>query len=312
MPSARSPFSTSATAGRGSPRRVPRPRRSSLRRSRRRRRCPPAARSAGRRGRAGSPPKPATADRSLRAARRLRGRDPRPVVARAPVDLGYGDPMDFELSEELAALRDSVRRLVERQDQAPCEGGGRDRGVPPRTSSTRSVTPGCSACASRTAYGGSGAGIFGLALAIEEVTKYSNVAGLMLLLTRLPDGAGDDRGDRGAEAALFARHRRGDDPLRASGSPSPRRAATSPACGREPSRIPTPRAAGSSTARSAGCPASRRPTGTRCSPRPATRRRGSTTSITAFLVDRDRARPLHPARRQEDGRPWRRHRRAAS
>jgi alkylation response protein AidB-like acyl-CoA dehydrogenase len=38
------------------------------------------------------------------------------------------------------------------------------------------------------AYGGSGAGIFGLALAIEEVTKYSNVAGLMLLLTRLPTG----------------------------------------------------------------------------------------------------------------------------
>ena len=37
-------------------------------------------------------------------------------------------------------------------------------------------------------YGGSGAGILGLALAIEEVTKYSNVLGLMLLLTRLPTG----------------------------------------------------------------------------------------------------------------------------
>jgi alkylation response protein AidB-like acyl-CoA dehydrogenase len=37
-------------------------------------------------------------------------------------------------------------------------------------------------------YGGSGAGIFGLALAIEEVAKYSNVASLMLLLTRLPTG----------------------------------------------------------------------------------------------------------------------------
>jgi alkylation response protein AidB-like acyl-CoA dehydrogenase len=37
-------------------------------------------------------------------------------------------------------------------------------------------------------YGGSGAGIMGLTLAIEEVTKYSNVLGLMLLLTRLPTG----------------------------------------------------------------------------------------------------------------------------
>lgn len=37
-------------------------------------------------------------------------------------------------------------------------------------------------------YGGSGAGIFGLTLAIEEVAKYSNACALMLLLTRLPTG----------------------------------------------------------------------------------------------------------------------------
>ena len=37
-------------------------------------------------------------------------------------------------------------------------------------------------------YGGSGAGILGLAVAIEEVAKYSNTAALMLLLTRLPTG----------------------------------------------------------------------------------------------------------------------------
>jgi len=37
-------------------------------------------------------------------------------------------------------------------------------------------------------YGGSGAGIFGLVLAIEEVAKYSNAAAVMLLLTRLPAG----------------------------------------------------------------------------------------------------------------------------
>src|SRR5213082_2185809 len=38
-------------------------------------------------------------------------------------------------------------------------------------------------------YGGGGAGILGLTLAIEEVAKYSNTAALMLLLTRLPTGA---------------------------------------------------------------------------------------------------------------------------
>src|SRR5215210_6631787 len=37
-------------------------------------------------------------------------------------------------------------------------------------------------------YGGGGAGILGLTLAIEEVAKYSNTAALMLLLTRLPTG----------------------------------------------------------------------------------------------------------------------------
>src|SRR6476646_1326832 len=38
------------------------------------------------------------------------------------------------------------------------------------------------------AYGGSGAGILGLTIAMEEVAKYSNTAALMLLLTRLPTG----------------------------------------------------------------------------------------------------------------------------
>src|SRR5262249_41443748 len=37
-------------------------------------------------------------------------------------------------------------------------------------------------------YGGSGAGILGLTVAIEEVAKYSNTVALILLLTRLPAG----------------------------------------------------------------------------------------------------------------------------
>jgi len=49
-------------------------------------------------------------------------------------------------------------------------------------------------------HGGSGAGILGLTIAIEEVAKYSNAAALMLLLTRLPTGpvmiAGSDELNR--------------------------------------------------------------------------------------------------------------------
>src|SRR3954453_13641685 len=39
-------------------------------------------------------------------------------------------------------------------------------------------------------YGGGGAGILGLTIAIEEVAKYSNTAALMLMVTRLPTGQG--------------------------------------------------------------------------------------------------------------------------
>ena len=56
------------------------------------------------------------------------------------------------------------------------------------TSSRRSATPGLLGLCIPVEYGGSAAGILGLALAIEEVAKYSNTAALMLLLTRLPTG----------------------------------------------------------------------------------------------------------------------------
>ena len=57
----------------------------------------------------------------------------------------------------------------------------------------------CSGSASRRRTAASGAGILGLTIAIEEVAKYSNTAALMLLLTRLPTGPGDDRRLAGAE-----------------------------------------------------------------------------------------------------------------
>ncbi len=103
--------------------------------------------------------------------------------------------MDFDLSPELAALQESVRRLA------------RDKVKPrAREIDTTGEYPADIFEAFRdadllglclpTELGGSGAGILGLTIAIEEVAKYSNSAALMLLLTRLPAGpiliAGND------------------------------------------------------------------------------------------------------------------------
>ncbi len=103
--------------------------------------------------------------------------------------------VDFDLSPELAELQQSVRRLA--QDKV------RPRA---REIDTTGDYPNDLFEAFRDAdllglclpveLGGSGAGILGLSIAIEEVAKYSNAAALMLLLTRLPVGpvliAGDD------------------------------------------------------------------------------------------------------------------------
>ncbi len=107
--------------------------------------------------------------------------------------------MHFDLSPELADLRQSVRRLAQEQ-------------VKPRARDidTTGEYPADLFEAFRQAdllglclppeLGGSGAGILGLTIAIEEVAKYSNTAALMLLLTRLPTGpvliAGSDEQKR--------------------------------------------------------------------------------------------------------------------
>ena len=103
--------------------------------------------------------------------------------------------MDFDLPPELVALQASVRRLAQHT-------------VKPRA---REIDTSCEYPADLFAafrdadllglclpveLGGSGAGVLGLTVAIEEVAKYSNAAALMLLLTRLPAGpvliAGND------------------------------------------------------------------------------------------------------------------------
>jgi alkylation response protein AidB-like acyl-CoA dehydrogenase len=95
--------------------------------------------------------------------------------------------MDFELSDELAALQSTVRRLA--QDKIK----PRAREIDSTSAYPQDIfdafrDAGLLGLCIPEEYGGAGAGILGLTLAIEEVTKYSNVTGLMLLLTRLPTG----------------------------------------------------------------------------------------------------------------------------
>ena len=95
--------------------------------------------------------------------------------------------MDFSLSDELAALQASVRRLA--QDKVRPRASAIDKsGEYPQDIFDAFRDAGLLGLCIPTDYGGSGAGILGLAIAIEEVAKYSNSAALMLLLTRLPTG----------------------------------------------------------------------------------------------------------------------------
>jgi hypothetical protein len=95
--------------------------------------------------------------------------------------------VDFSLSDELSALQASVRRLA--QDKVKPRARAIDKdGTYPQDLFDAFREAGLLGLCIPTDYGGSGAGILGLAVAIEEVAKYSNAAALMLLLTRLPTG----------------------------------------------------------------------------------------------------------------------------
>jgi alkylation response protein AidB-like acyl-CoA dehydrogenase len=95
--------------------------------------------------------------------------------------------VDFALSPELAELRDSVRRLA--RDKVKPRAREIDKsGEYPVDLFEAFRDAGLLGLCIPESLGGSGAGILGLALAIEEVAKYSNAAALMLLLTRLPTG----------------------------------------------------------------------------------------------------------------------------
>ena len=95
--------------------------------------------------------------------------------------------MNFELNEELQGLQAVVRKIA--QDKVRPRARAIDAtGEYPEDLFQEFKKADLLGLCIPEAYGGSGAGILGLTIAIEEVTKYSNVVGLMLLLTRLPTG----------------------------------------------------------------------------------------------------------------------------
>ncbi len=95
--------------------------------------------------------------------------------------------MDFQLTEELRQLQLSVRRLAQEKIRPRAREIDASGEYPQDIFDEFRRADLLGLCIPEE-YGGSGAGIMGLTLAIEEVTKYSNVLGLMLLLTRLPTG----------------------------------------------------------------------------------------------------------------------------
>ena len=95
--------------------------------------------------------------------------------------------MDFELSDELAALQETCRRIA--QDKVKPRAREIDETEEyPQDLFEVFRDAGMLGLCIPTEIGGGGAGILGLTIAIEEVAKYSNAAALMLLLTRLPTG----------------------------------------------------------------------------------------------------------------------------
>ena len=95
--------------------------------------------------------------------------------------------MDFALSDELQALQETVRKLAQEKIK-PRAREVDETGEYPQDFFDAFRDADLLGLCIPEEFGGGGAGILGLTIAIEEVAKYSNSAALMLLLTRLPTG----------------------------------------------------------------------------------------------------------------------------
>jgi alkylation response protein AidB-like acyl-CoA dehydrogenase len=95
--------------------------------------------------------------------------------------------VDFDLPQELTDLQATVRKIAQER-VAPRAREIDKSGEYPQDLFELFRDTGLLGLVIPEEYGGSGAGILGLTVAIEEVAKYSNTAALMLLLTRLPTG----------------------------------------------------------------------------------------------------------------------------
>ncbi len=95
--------------------------------------------------------------------------------------------MDFEFPEELKALQETCRKIAQEKVK-PRAREIDETGEYPQDIFEVFRDAGLLGLCIPEQLGGGGAGIMGLTIAIEEVSKYSNTAALMLLLTRLPTG----------------------------------------------------------------------------------------------------------------------------
>jgi hypothetical protein len=93
--------------------------------------------------------------------------------------------MDFELDEPQRLIQETARRVA-REVVAPRAAAIDEEGRYPEDVFAAFRDVGLLGLALPETYGGSGAGVLALALAIEEVTKYCCASGLILLLTVLP------------------------------------------------------------------------------------------------------------------------------
>src|SRR5882724_8918822 len=104
--------------------------------------------------------------------------------------------MDFQLSEEHRLIQDTARRIA-KEKIAPRAAEMDETGEYPHDIFAAFKETGLTGLTIPTQYGGSGAGMLPLALAVEEAAKYCCASGLMLLLSALPSQpvmlGGDER-----------------------------------------------------------------------------------------------------------------------